>query len=68
MKIRTHSEALDFPTTLKDMHLENASFEDLVKVGELATFEGETMANLGTEITAIEITDAIQAVNEHTAE
>lgn len=61
-------KALDLPTTLKDMHLENASFEDLVKVGELATAEGETMANLDPEITAIQIANAIQAVNELTAE
>lgn len=59
-------KAVDLPTTLKDIHLENASFEDLVKVGELATDEGETIANLDPEITAWQVANAIQAVNELT--
>lgn len=56
--------AIDMPTTLKDIHLDEASFEDLVEVGELATAEGETMENLDPEITADQIANAILAVNE----
>lgn len=56
--------AIDMPTTLKDIHLDEASFEDLVEVGELATAEGETMENFDPEITADQIANAILAVNE----
>lgn len=58
--------AIGMPTTLEDIHLEEASFEDLVKVGEVATAEGETMENLDPEITAEQIAYAILAVNKLT--
>lgn len=61
-------KAIGLPTTLEDLHLENATFEDLLKVGELATAEGETIKNLDPEITATQVANAIQAVNELTAE
>lgn len=57
---------LGLPTTLKDMHLEDVSFEDLVKVGEFAVSEDETMKNLDPSITAEEVANAILAVNEIT--
>lgn len=57
--------AIDMPTTLKEMHLEDASFEDLVKVGEAATAEGETMANVDPEISGEAIAHAIVAVDEY---
>lgn len=55
---------LDLPTTLKDMHLDGASFEDLVKVGEAATQEGETMKNLSPDITPVDVANAIIAVDQ----
>ena len=52
------------PTTLKEMHLEDTSFEDLVKVGELATDPNDTFGNLSSKITPEEIANAILAVSE----
>lgn len=57
-------KGIGMPTTLKEMHLENTSFEDLVKVGELATDPGDTFSNLSDKITPEEIANAILAVNE----
>ena len=57
-------KSIGMPTTLKEMHLENTSFEDLVKVGELATDPGDTFSNLSDKITPEEIANAILAVNE----
>src|SRR5699024_9288285 len=42
---------LNLPSTLKEMHLEDVTFKELVKVGEAATQEGETMGNLSPDIT-----------------
>ncbi|MFD2831241.1 glycerol dehydrogenase [Corticicoccus populi] len=57
-------QSLGLPVTLEDMHLENVSYEDLVKVGKAATQEGETMGNLSSEVTAEDVADAILAVNQ----
>lgn len=57
---------LGLPTTLEDMHLDQVSFEDLVKVGEFATSEDETMKNLDPSITAEQVASAMLAVNEIT--
>ncbi|WP_075979975.1 glycerol dehydrogenase [Bacillus massilinigeriensis] len=55
---------LGLPTTLKELHLENATYEDLLKIGEAATQEGETMGNLSPEITAEDVANAIIAVDQ----
>ena len=55
---------IGMPTTLKEMHLEDTSFEDLVKVGKLATDPEDTFANLSDRITPEEIANAILAVSE----
>lgn len=55
---------LGLPTTLKDLHLENASYEDLVKIGAASTKEGETMGNLSPEITADDVANAIITVDQ----
>jgi len=57
-------QALDLPTTLKDMHLENVTFEELYKVGEAATQEGETLRNLSVDITPEDVAHAIVAVDQ----
>ncbi|EXJ24481.1 Glycerol dehydrogenase [Alkalibacterium sp. AK22] len=57
-------KAIDMPTTLKDIHLDEKSFDELIEIGELATADGETMENLDPEITPVEIAHAILAVNE----
>lgn len=57
-------KAIEMPTTLKDLHLNEKSFDDLLEIGELATAEGETLENLDPEITATEVAYAILAVNQ----
>lgn len=57
-------KSIGMPTTLKEMHLEDTSFEDLVKVGELATDPNDTFGNLSSKITPEEIANAILAVSE----
>lgn len=55
---------LGMPTTLKEMHLAEFSYEDLLKVGKAATQEGETMGNLSPDITADDVATAILAVDQ----
>lgn len=38
------------PTTLKEMYLDQASYEDLLKVGRQATIEGETIHQMLFEV------------------
>lgn len=54
---------LGLPTTLEELHLENVTFEELLKVGEAATAPNETMNNLSREITAEQVANAILAVD-----
>ena len=56
-------KAIELPTTLADLHLKDAAYEDLLKIGELATAEGETSHNMNPELTPEQIADAIIAVN-----
>ncbi len=51
------------PTTLTDMHLETASYDDLCKIGEIANHEGDTLRNLRTDLTPEMVADAILAVD-----
>lgn len=59
-------KAIELPTTLADLHLEDAPYEDLLEIGKLATSEGETAQNMDPELTPEQIADAILAVNELT--
>ena len=56
--------SLGLPTTLKELHLEDVTYEELLKVGSAATQEGETMSNLSSEITADDVANAILAVDQ----
>lgn len=56
-------KAIELPTTLKDLHLENVAYEDLLEIGKLATVEGETTHNMNPEMTPEQVADAILAVN-----
>lgn len=55
--------AIKMPTTLKEMHLENESFANLVKVGALAGGEGDTLGNLNHTLSAEDLANAILAVD-----
>lgn len=57
-------QALGLPTTLKEMHLDEVTYEDLLKVGQAAIQEGETMGNLSEDITAEDVANAIIAVDQ----
>lgn len=54
---------IKMPTTLKEIHLENETFENLVKIGELACAEGDTLRNLNVNLTAQEVAYALIAVD-----
>ena len=55
--------AIGMPATLQELHLENESWENLVKVGALANNEGDTLKNLNPNLTAEDIASAILAVD-----
>ncbi|MCA1295665.1 glycerol dehydrogenase [Paenibacillus sp. alder61] len=54
---------LGLPTTLKELHLEQVTFDELLKVGQAATQPNETMVNLSDEVTAEQVASAILAVD-----
>ena len=58
-------QALELPTTLSDMHLAEASDADLLKIGEQATIEGETIHNMPFPVSAEDVAAAIKAVDAH---
>ena len=58
-------QQIGMPTTLKEMHLETASYEDLLKVGQQATIEGETIHQMPFEVKASDIAQAIVAVDAY---
>ncbi|WP_115717540.1 glycerol dehydrogenase [Gallaecimonas mangrovi] len=55
--------AIGMPTTLKDLHLEEASYEELLKIGELAGSSEDTLQNLNDTLTPDEVAQAILAVD-----
>jgi len=55
--------SINMPTTLKELHLEGVSREDLIKVGELANSEGDTLKNLNPNLSGEDIANAIIAVD-----
>ncbi|APS27378.1 glycerol dehydrogenase [Weissella cibaria] len=58
-------QKLGLPTTLAEMHLENASREDLLKIGVQATAEGETIHQMPFEVTAEDVANALVAVDAY---
>lgn len=58
-------QALGLPTTLAELKLENASYEDILKVGQQATIEGETIHGMPFTVTAEDVAAAILAVDAY---
>ena len=58
-------QKIGMPTTLAEMYLENASYDDLLKVGKQATIEGETIHQMPFKISASDIAGAILAVDRY---
>ncbi|HEM3118789.1 TPA: glycerol dehydrogenase [Streptococcus suis] len=56
-------QALNLPTTLEELHLADASYEDLLKVGQQATIEGETIHGMPFAISAEDVAEALMAVD-----
>ncbi len=55
--------SIKMPTTLQEMHLDGASYEDLVGVGQIANREGDTLRNLAGNLTPEMVADALLAVD-----
>ncbi|MRX73726.1 iron-containing alcohol dehydrogenase [Bacillus lacus] len=64
LKYISFYKELGLPTTLKDLHLEGVSYEELLRVGEASTQAGETMGNLSADISAEDVANAILAVDQ----
>lgn len=58
-------QALGLPTTLADMKLAEASYDDLLKVGVQATIANDSMKQMPLEITAEAVADAMLAVDAY---
>lgn len=58
-------QALNLPTTLADLKLENVTYEELLLVGRQATVEGETIHQMPFTITAEDVTNALFAVDAY---
>lgn len=54
---------INMPTSLKEMHLDNVPYADLVKIGALAGGEGDTLHNLNSNLSAEDVANAILAVD-----
>jgi glycerol dehydrogenase len=55
--------SIKMPTTLKELHLETASWSDLVKIGNLANSSGDTLRNLDATLSGEDVANAILAVD-----
>ena len=58
-------QTLGLPTTLKELKLEHIGYQELLKVGKLATQEGETIHQMSQDFSAEEVTDALFAVDAY---
>jgi glycerol dehydrogenase len=52
-------KSVGLPTTLKDLNAENVTPEQLMKVAELSSVEGETIHNMPFEVTAKDVYAAL---------
>lgn len=58
-------QQLGLPTTLEELKLGDASYDDLLQVGKQATVEGETMSGMPFTVTAEDVADALLAVDAY---
>lgn len=58
-------QKIGMPTTLTEMHLENTTYDDLLKVGKQATIAGETIHQMPFEISASDVAQALLAVDQY---
>ncbi|MDQ0221964.1 glycerol dehydrogenase [Streptococcus moroccensis] len=60
-------QALNLPTRLSELHLADADYDTLLKVGKQATIEGETIHQMPFAITADDVASALLAVDQYVA-
>ena len=53
------------PTTLEEMHLADASYDDLLAIGKQATMPDETMSEMPFEVTPEMVAQALIAVDSY---
>lgn len=58
-------QTVGLPTTLEDIHLQDASQEDLRRIAELACSEDETMKQMPGEVTPTDVVEAIKAADRY---
>ncbi|MGM0300803.1 glycerol dehydrogenase [Enterococcus sp. AZ048] len=58
-------QLLGLPTTLEDLHLKDASYDDLLKVGKQATIDEETIHEMPMNVTAEDVAAALKAVDTY---
>ena len=58
-------QTVGLPTTLEDIHLQDASEEDLRRIAELACSEDETMKQMPGEVTPTDVVEAIKAADRY---
>ncbi len=56
--------SIKMPTTLKEIHLENESFNNLLRVGKLACSEKETLPHLNPFLSVEDVAQAIYPVKD----
>lgn len=58
-------QSVGLPTTLEEIHLKDASDEDLMKIAELACSEGETLKQMPGQYTPGDVVEAIKAADAY---
>ncbi|HEO0644289.1 TPA: glycerol dehydrogenase [Streptococcus agalactiae] len=58
-------QAIGMPTTLAELHLGDATYEELLKVGQQATIEGETIHEMPFKISAEDVAAALLTVDRY---
>ncbi|WP_333589697.1 glycerol dehydrogenase [Ligilactobacillus acidipiscis] len=59
------NRSLGLPTTLADLKLSDASYDDLLKVGKQATIPSETIHQMPFEVSAEDVANVIVAVDKY---
>ena len=59
------NKSLGLPTTLVDLKLSDASYDDLLKVGKQATIPSETIHQMPFEVSAQDVANVIVAVDKY---
>ena len=64
-KYITFYKELGLPTTLKEVKLDTVPYEDLLKIGRLATQDGETIHQMVVQYTAEDVANALIALDNY---